>query len=292
MVLGLVAAGALIALFYWSAIWRGEPRYKGRTLTHWLAVYQKVQVNSPAERETVEAIRGIGTNALPYLLARLTYQTPAWRLKVVDLAGNVPGPAEDWATSLLLEEDHLTEADAGFTLLGAQAAPAVPELIQMLSDKDTWNAATLALTDIGEAAIPGLVTALTNRANAFQIRVGAAKVLSSGAGTSIIVPALASCLDDAPQIAYQAAIGLGRLRVEPTITVPALMKAAGNGLPLVRHDAISALGLFGTNALPAVSVLTNFLADPDPDIREATTSALETIAPETLGTNAEVISNQ
>ena len=35
MVLGLVAAGALMALFYWT-IWCGEPRYKGRTLTHWL----------------------------------------------------------------------------------------------------------------------------------------------------------------------------------------------------------------------------------------------------------------
>jgi len=283
MVLGIVAAGALIALFYWAAIWCGEPRYKGRTLTHWLAVYQKAQLNSPEEQEAAQAIRNIGTNAIPYLMARLTYQMPAWRLKVVSAARHLPGPAEKWTTSLMLGEDHLMAAASGFSLLGTQAAPAVPELVRLLGGEETLSAAKVVLIDIGNAAIPGLVAALTNRSNPPQIRACAAEVLGSvdvDQVDSRVVTVLASCLQDEPQVAEQAAATLARWNLEPAIAVPALMNVAGNGLYLVRKKAIWALERFGTNALPAVSVLTNFLADPNPDIREATTNALEAIAPE------------
>jgi hypothetical protein len=289
MVLGLVAAGAVMALFYWTAIWCGEPRYKGRTLTHWLAVYQKAQVNTPEEREAADAVRKIGTNALPYLLARLTYQMPAWRLKAVSAARHLPGPAEKWATSLMLGEDHLMAAASGFSLLGAQAAPAVPELVRLLGVEETLSAAKVVLLDIGKAAIPGLVAALTNRSNPFQIRVCAADLLGSVNVDSVdsrVVTVLASCLQDDPQVAEQAAATLARWNLEPTIAVPALMNAAGDGYYLVREKAIWALERFGTNALPAVPVLTNLLADPNPVIREATTNALEAIAPEVLGTNS------
>jgi hypothetical protein len=49
--------------------------------------------------------------------------------------------------------------------------------------------------------------------------------------------------------------------------------------------AARALAKFGTNALPALPTLTNSLADPVPDVREAATNAIKQIAPQVL-TNA------
>jgi hypothetical protein len=296
MVLGFVAAGALIALFYWTAIWCGEPRYKGRTLTHWLAVYQNASLDSRKEREEQEAadaVRHIGAKALPYLIARLAYYTPSWRLKVERAARQLPGPAGRWVSSLMTgKEDHVVAALNGFYLLGAEAAPAVPELIGLLRRKETWDIATMALQEIGEAGIPDLTAVLTNRANPSRVRVGAARVLGDFGTNSSAVVLLANCLGENPLVAEEAAAALGKLHLEPAIAVPALVKAAENGPIAIREQAISSLGRFGTNARPAVDVLTNFFTDPEPLIRETTTNTLEVIAPETLDTNAAVISNQ
>jgi hypothetical protein len=296
MVLGLVAAGALLALFYWTAIWRGEPRYKGRTLTHWLAVYQKASLDSRKEREEQEAadaVRSIGAKALPYLVARLTYYTPSWRLKVERAARQLPGPAGVWVSSQLTgEEDHVVAALNGFYLLGAESAPAVPELIGLLRRKETWDIATMALQEIGEAGIPDLTEALTNRANPPRVRVGAVRVLGDFTTNSSAVALLVSCLGEEPHVAEEAAGALGKLHLEPAIAVPALVKAAENGPIEIREQAIRSLGRFSTNARPTVEVLTNFLTDPEPIIRETTTNTLEVIAPEVLNTNAAVISNQ
>ncbi len=283
----IIAAGAVLALLWWAAVWRGEPRYKGRTLTHWLAVHQKAALNSPRERESAEAIRQIGTNALPYLVARLTHHISPWRLKVVGMAVHLPSPVDGWVSKTVLgAEDLLLAADDGFTLLGAQAAPAAPELIRLLNDKETWDIAIVALQDIGEAAVPDLVTALTNRANSLRVRAGAAQVLGSVGTNSTVVPALASCLQDDAHVARQVAAALGRLQLEPSVAVPALVSAVKNSPDPVREPAIWALGQFGTNAQGAIPILTYFLADPEPRIREATTNALEAIAPEVFGTNS------
>jgi HEAT repeat protein len=292
MVLGLVAAGALMALLWWLAVWSGEPRYKGRTLTHWLAVYHKAQLNSPGEREAAAAIRSMGTNALPYLVARLTYRTPAWRLRMVSLVEHLPGPADDWLITLILgDEDHIAAADAGFSLLGPQAAPAVPQLIRLLEHKETWDMGIVGLQDIGAGGIPELTAALTNRANSPRVRAGLVQVLGSVGTNSTVVPTLVACLADDPHVAAQAVFALGRLHLEPEVTVPALLNAAQNNAN-VRHQAIWALGEFNTNALTAVPFLTNCLADPDLGIRIVTTNALEAIAPEVLGPNAVAAEKQ
>jgi HEAT repeat protein len=205
------------------------------------------------------------------------------------VAHHLPGPAEHWVSTLILgEEDRLMAADYGFSLLGAQAAPAVPELIR-LSSEETRVVAHMILLDIGQAAIPDLTAALTNRANPYRVRVCAAEELGSVGVDSSVATVLASCLQDEPQVAEEAAASLGRFHDEPAIAVPALMKAAQNGPNSVREQAIWALAEFNTNALPAVPVLTNFLADPDQRIRGAAGTVLQDIAPEVLETNAGAV---
>jgi HEAT repeat protein len=281
-----VATLVVLVLLWQLAARRGEPRYKGRTLTYWLAVHQKAPLNSAESQEAAEAIQQIGTNALPYLMARLTSHTSSWRLRMASTAERLPGP-NHWVTKLLLgEEDRLVAADDGFTLLGAQAVPAVPELLRMLSGKETWDVAIVALQDIGEGAVPDLIAALTNRANPLRIRAGAAQALGSVGTNSSVVAVLVACLQDDPHVANQAAAALGRLQREPQIAVPALVGVAQKGLQPIREQALWAVGEFGTNAQCAMPMLTNLLTDPDPRIRGVTTNVLESIAPELLGTNA------
>src|SRR5690349_2274165 len=62
----------------WVALYQGrsrEPRYQNRTLSQWLEVYQRASVrtmsdtNAPAMlANSAEAVKQIGTNAIPVLL--------------------------------------------------------------------------------------------------------------------------------------------------------------------------------------------------------------------------------
>jgi hypothetical protein len=270
-----------VVVLCWLVLRNPEPRYKGRTLTYWLAVHKKADADSAEEREAEDAIRKIGTNALPHLVARLRYKRPAWKTKAVRIAIDLPGPLDDWLTTLILEkEDKYEAAYEGFEILGPAATPAVPELIELLRDKDTWDIAQVALMRVGEPAIPGLAAALTNRSNPPRIRAAAADVLgNSGESNSAVVKILLPCLEDEPHVARFSAVALGHLKMESEIVVPALAQAVTGRYLEVRGASIWALGQFGTNATSALPLLTNLLDHPDRRIRDAVTNALENIAP-------------
>src|SRR5262245_21189458 len=52
-----------------------EPIYNGRSLSDWLARYGA----GPDSDEAEDAIRAIGTNALPFLIEWIQHDPPAWR---------------------------------------------------------------------------------------------------------------------------------------------------------------------------------------------------------------------
>src|SRR5882762_8265634 len=45
-----------------------EPTYQNKSLSKWLEVYTEAKPDSPEERQAREAVRAIGTNAVPYLI--------------------------------------------------------------------------------------------------------------------------------------------------------------------------------------------------------------------------------
>ncbi len=67
----------LIAAVFVRAPYNGEPRYKGKKLSTWIAMYllPSERVLAPQEqRDRVnEAVRHMGTNTIPYLLGWYTY---------------------------------------------------------------------------------------------------------------------------------------------------------------------------------------------------------------------------
>src|SRR6266404_3207967 len=65
----VVLSAALLALYAFVFIKKGEPTYKGHSLSYWLDA-------TPSD-ESKSAVLAIGTNAIPYLLEWLTYNPPA-----------------------------------------------------------------------------------------------------------------------------------------------------------------------------------------------------------------------
>src|SRR5207253_1864353 len=84
ILLGAVLAGVLVA------VWRRErePEYGGKKLSEWVDRYDRIPsfpLHGLLPQEisaTDEAVRGIGTNGIPFLLKWIGYKRPAWREKL------------------------------------------------------------------------------------------------------------------------------------------------------------------------------------------------------------------
>src|SRR5215212_4405899 len=70
-----------------------EPHYNGRSLSYWLeANSYKPEV---AREEAQEALRAMGTNAVPFLLKYMTARPGTWESKIRDVKRKIGLPAED-----------------------------------------------------------------------------------------------------------------------------------------------------------------------------------------------------
>src|SRR6266481_3095062 len=146
----LVGVGGVIA---WQVRRLREPVYQGKRLSLWLQNYSP-DGDSP---EVDEALRTIGTNAIPTLLAMLQAKDSTLKLELAALGLHYT-PAET---------RHM-RAEKGFTALGADASNAVPALIEIYKQNvspSARRAAANALVEIGpgaKEAIPALIKSAGN----------------------------------------------------------------------------------------------------------------------------------
>jgi len=96
---------------------------------------------SDKKRAAVRAVRGIGTNAIPWLLEEMSKQSSPEQ-------GDGP------------RNFHQLRARAGFWALGELGAPAVPKLLGLLNEQPEFVPSALA--GIGVPALPALQQCLTN----------------------------------------------------------------------------------------------------------------------------------
>ena len=142
-----------------------EPSYAGRTLTEWVFRNPNALNGNPRSHEAREAIRKIGTNALPSLLAWLAADPDHSPIKraaslVLDFVPQAitPKRALVWAQSDWVEL-HLEIAPVAFAVLGSDAVPAIPTLQRLASDARGRRGAfyaTSILGGIGPRALPAL----------------------------------------------------------------------------------------------------------------------------------------
>ncbi len=298
---GLVAAVALVLSR------DREAEYKGRTLTEWLLVYSPQGFDAPRSyvpgrraaerREAAEAVREIGTNALPWLVKWVRYEghdSLMNRLRATAYV-KLPGSVTDSFILRWLLTDRAgrqaNSAVAGFEILGAQASPAVPDLARVLQHpRVPWTTARamICLAAIGADGLPPLLATVTNQAKPGWVRADATRYIAYIAShmktnANPVVPVLVQCLEDRDQkVAQQAAIALGELAIEPGVSVPALTNAVRSSNVTVRCAAAQSLGRFGRRAGAGLPALVSALDDREFMVREAATNALRAIDPEAL----------
>ncbi|TAL04539.1 MAG: tetratricopeptide repeat protein [Verrucomicrobia bacterium] len=152
---------AVVAGLFWLLSPPKEPSYNGQPLSYWLTRNREVgfagaDTNDPMAIECREAIRHIGTNAIPVLLPMLRADDSAFRSKLVNLIESQHFINFDFSQA----EEQNSKARDGFFCLGDLATNCVPELVDICtnafsqSSKDSANAVLMAISPGPGAVIP------------------------------------------------------------------------------------------------------------------------------------------
>ena len=155
--------------------------YQGRSLDSWLRDFEGGLPG--ASWQAAEAVRHMGTNAVPVLIAKVSNRQrtpePAWRGRMRELLS--------WQSLVKVREwNHdRHEALAALDALGPDAKAAVPALEKLLSEKPPDQRALIVLARIGPDAIPALSSALTNQQRV--VRFGARLCLDMMQSNSPII---------------------------------------------------------------------------------------------------------
>ena len=250
----ILLAGLLVIVvagFAWLVLSPHEPVYNGKPLRYWLRGYHELPHQSNIGNKVIgashiiefppgviqsqyewhraeEAVRHIGTNAIPTLLKLVEARDSPLKLKLTG-----------WLRRLRVVPIHpVTAVDLnyqgvhGFVTLGADARTAAPDLIRIyernVSAVDQAGIAAF-LSQMGPAsrpAIPSLLRAVTNAD--YDVR-------------------------------WTATFALGQIHAEPELVVPVLINALHDPVPGMRGYAMSALKAFRGEARQAVPALVESL---------------------------------
>jgi len=132
ILLSVIAVAVLLCLTWPPK----EPSYKGKSLSYWLehnevAGAVTAATNDPTKLECREAIRHIGTNAIPSLLRMLRAKDSALKMHVIDLIESQDFVNFRFPISTA-EREH-ARAVLGFFCLDDLATSAVPALVDIYS---------------------------------------------------------------------------------------------------------------------------------------------------------------
>ena len=243
-----------------------EPRYEGRSLGSWLEDFsdEGPNTNSPAGI----AVRNMGTNAIPFLMAILSYEESTARKRLRKLAGKSPIPFT------FLDRNHMREVEAAYAMnaLGNQVESAFPALTNLFLKGRHSVSTAISLAGMGRKGVPFLIDVATNR-NLSMIRFRHAAAGGLGCAhtdAEIIVPVLIQLLstEEHSLMRHEAALSLGMLHEQPELSIPALIKSFDDPDQMQRFMVVFALGEFGSEAKPAIPILLQAQKDKDADVRD------------------------
>jgi len=163
------ALAVLLPLIVGFALWLltrpREPEYQGRTLSAWLDDYNRAGTWNVEPASA--AIRAMGTNCLPFLLAQIKRSPSRLTVKVVNLASK----QQLLKLPFYGMNRYRSASIVALRALGSQAAPLCPELLQLTKDPGASWWASMSLLAIGTNSIPFLEMACqnTNQAGADAI---------------------------------------------------------------------------------------------------------------------------
>lgn len=253
-----VAVIGATAFLMWRCAPPPDPVYHGKALSAWLREYAKQPVSfydgAPPQGEAVDAIRTIGTNAIPLLL-RLTEargSSVGWQIK------KLVGGHFHWIDNPKNFSRHL--AWCGFQALGSSGQTAVPALTKLMDDGDTETrrTAVVCLGYIGpapRASVPALIRRVEADGNV-EVR---------------------SC----------AILSLGKIHSQPDLVLPVLIRLLQTPSGYddsVRNrlivDSLSVLPKFGERARAALPTIRPLAGERDYNVRYWADRVLKELSPD------------
>ncbi len=143
-----------------------EPEYQKKSLSEWIEKYLSHFDRSPGDREAVQAIKHIGTNAVPFLLGWMLYETPRWKANLYSSANATMAALHSrWR---LNDDRAVNKAQMAFLallVLGPDVKPAIPDLIRAATDPQRRRSREYArgvMISLSGEAVPAVVACLTN----------------------------------------------------------------------------------------------------------------------------------
>ncbi|EEF57880.1 HEAT repeat domain-containing protein [Pedosphaera parvula] len=224
----ITLAVALLALggITWAWVRSREPVYQGKRLSYWLEQYEKGFKPGTPPPLAEEAIRHIGTNALPVLFKMITARDSQAKKLAMHWSARQKVIKFHFETDSAMRRQALV----GYSALGYTAEPQVPQLCLLLTNDSLpevrMNAATVLGLIGGEARLAAPALLVTAKDTNFEVRNNSLWALSRIYGNpDLVIPGLIEALDDPYALARQnAAIALGRYGPLATNAVPALLR--------------------------------------------------------------------
>jgi len=237
--IGLLAGGYALVVSDLSG-----PKVQGKRVVTWM--------DELASRETSirdkakQTIQSNGKDFLPHMVAMMNATDSEQRQK--------------WATVLNVEypPSYTLRLGAvrGFNVLGAAAAPAIPELLPLLAVQDAGLDVAAAFGSIGKDAVTPLVQKLSDPDK--QVRAMAAASLSrmkAGEATGAADALLKGLQDADGSVRSWVATAVGKSQVNAELAIPILITMLEDKETSVVASAASALGLYGPAAKEALPKL-------------------------------------
>jgi HEAT repeat protein len=252
----------LFLLMYCGKCW-AEPTFQGKSLSAWLDEYGAGPRNYRPSAEADDALRHIGSEAVPYLLEMLH--------KTNSLAEDEESVQSGAGLKVGTNSSTFTPASwfhwkayLGFQALGPEGKSAIPDLVKIANEPSTNSSPS----NTGEAP---LINFWSDTKNVAMFAAQSSTYQAHGppvSGKRVFIGFVPQpFLSDAEIAAWSlAAIGAD--------SVPPLMEMVTNSNPQIRCRAAMALGMMGKPAEPAVPVLLNTLHDPDKNARNKAADAL------------------
>ena len=163
-ILVAAAVAAIIAL----SIPDDEPTYKNRILSEWVKAYADAyeiafKANKPeiaSSSEAAQALREMTPTALPTLIQWIRYEKPASVDYIQRFVSRTIGSDNKLVTLMGKKENRTWQALGVFEILGTNAAPAIPQLSNMVLNAKHPDAALNALQAMSSTGKAGTQTML------------------------------------------------------------------------------------------------------------------------------------
>lgn len=295
MIGGLLAAGTVGLI--WGVVYFASPReptYQGKTLSEWIVPFCRQTakgLDAPGGPEHFEelrpvrqAVRQIGTNGVPFLIARLNHHESGLHRTARQLSEKLP------YASLRLTDPNVSKIRAIRALanLGRDARPAIPSLKTQLMDITLSEHAVYALSGMGVEGTRALIEQYTNVPVQARLQITMTIVTPESVfrgepmGISSVDEFFGSFVEGLSWVAQQptsqfrilAIQRLGFLKSKASNAVPALLMVLSAKDPVARQAAARALGQINGRPELVIPALTNLLNDPDSGTQSAVAQAL------------------